>query len=68
MKSDVSELLTHQYVSDDTSKEPKETPIKRRYTRIRNLRTVSQNQIIGEHSHGVRTRSSLKTESNLALI
>ena len=67
-ESDVSELPTHQHVSDDISEEPEESSIKRRYTGVRDLRAVSQNQIIGELSQGVRTRSSLKTESNLALI
>ena len=68
IESDVFEFLTHQHVSDDISEEPEESPIKRRYIRARNLRVVSQNQIIGESSQGVRTRSSLRMESNLALI
>ena len=41
---------------------------KRRYTGIRDLRAVSQNQIIGEPSQGIRTRSSFRTKSNMALI
>ena len=67
-ESDVSELLTHQHVSDDISEEPKESPIKRRYTKIRDLQAVSQNHIISEPSQGVRIKSSLKIESNSALI
>ena len=67
-ESDVSKLLTHQHVSDDISEELEESHIERRYTGARDLRDVSQNQIIGEPSRGVRTRSSLKTESNLPLI
>ena len=35
---------------------------------MRDLRVISQNQIIGEPSQGIRTRSSLRSESNLALI
>ena len=67
-KSDVSKFPTHQHVSDDILEEPKESLIKRRYTRTRNSRVVSQNQIIGEPSQGVKTRSSLRIESNIALI
>ena len=63
-----SDLPTHQHVSDDISEEPEDTPNKRWYTGARDLRAVSQNQIIGEPSQGIRTRSSLRTESNLALI
>ena len=55
-------------VSDDVSDELENTPLKRRYTGVRDLRAVSQNQIIGEPSQGIRTRFSLKSESNLALI
>ena len=58
----------NQPVSDDVSDEPEDTPLKRRYTSVRDLRAVSQNQIIGEPSQGIRTRSSLRSESNLALI
>ena len=58
----------HQHVSDDVSEELKGSPIKRRYTGVRDLRVVSQNQIISELSQGVRTRSSLRIESNLTLI
>ena len=63
--NDVSDFPTHQHVSDDISKE---SPIKRIYTGARDLRVISQNQIIGEHSQGVRTGSFLRTKSNLALI
>ena len=35
---------------------------------MRDLRVVSQNQIIGEPSQGVRTRSSFRSECNMALI
>ena len=67
-EDDISELPSHQHVSNDISEELKGTPLKRRYTGVRDLRAVSQNQIIGEPSQGIRTRSSLKSESNLALI
>ena len=53
---------------NDISEDPKNTPIKRRYTGARDLRAVSQKWIVGEPSQGIRTRSSLRTESNLALI
>ena len=67
-ENDVSELPSHQHVSDDISEEPEESLIKRRYIEAKDLRTVSQNQIIGESSQGVKTRSFLRTKSNLALI
>ena len=67
-ESDVSKFSIHQHVSDDISEEPEESPIKRRYTEVRDSRAISQDQIIGEPSQGVKTRSSLITESNLALI
>ena len=49
-ESDVSNFPTHQHVCDDISKESEESRIKRRYTRARDLRAISQNQIIGEPS------------------
>ena len=66
--NDDSEFLTHQHVSDDIQEELEELPIKKKSTDVRDLRAVSQNQIIGEHSHGIRPRSSFRTKSNLALI
>ena len=66
--NDDSKFPTHQHVSNDIQEEWEESPIKRRYTSARDLRVVSQNQIIGELSHGIRTRSSLIIESYLALI
>ena len=65
---DVSEFRTHQYVSDNISEELEDSCIKRRYTGVRDMRVVSQNQIIGEPSQGVRTRFSFRIESNLPLI
>ena len=47
---DVFDFPMHQHVSDDILEEPKESPIKRRYTGVRDLRAISQNQIIGELS------------------
>ena len=66
--SEDSDFPLHQHVSDDISEVLEESPIKRRYSGTRELRDVSQNQIISEPSQGVRTRFSLRTESNLALI
>ena len=66
--NDDSDMPTHQHVSDNISKEPEDTPIKRRYTGARDLRVVSQNQKLGEPSQRIRTRSSIRIESNLALI
>ena len=63
-----SDFLLHQYVFDDIFEDSKKLPIKRRYTSVRDLRAIFPNQIIGEPSPGVRTKSSLRTESNLALI
>ena len=57
----VSELPSHQHISNDISEEPEKSRIKRRYTGAKDLRVVSQNQIIGEPFQGVRTRSSLRT-------
>ena len=65
---DVSDPPFHQRVSDDISKDLEGISIKRRYTGGKDLRVVFQNQIIGEPYQGIRTRSSLKTESNLAFI
>ena len=64
----VSELPSHQHVSDDICEEVEGTHLKWRYTGIRDLRAISQNQIIGEPSQGVRIRSSLRSESNHACI
>ena len=50
VESDVSKFPTHQHVSDDISEELEESPIKRRYTGARDLKAISQNQIIGEPS------------------
>ena len=66
--NEVSDLPTHQHVSDDISEDPEDTPIKRKYTGARDLRAVSQKEILGEPYQGIRTKSSLRTESNLALI
>ena len=65
---DVSDLPTHQPVSEENFEDSEGTPQKKKYSGVRDLRVVSQNQIIGEPSQGVRTRSSLRSESNLALI
>ena len=65
---DVSDPPSHQHVSDDISKHPESTSTKRWYTGVRDLRVVSQNKIIGEPSQGIKTRSSLRTNSNLAII
>ena len=65
---DVSDIPTHQPVSEENSENSEDIPQKKRYSGVRDLRAVSQNQIIGEPSQGVRTRSSLRSESNLALI
>ena len=46
----VSKLPCHQHVSDDISEEPEGTPLKRTYIGIRDLKAVSQNQIIGKPS------------------
>ena len=42
--------------------------MKRRCNSARDLKVVSQNQVISEHSQEVRTRSSFRIESNMALI
>ena len=57
-----------QHVSDHIPEDSEGSLVKRRYTNARDLRAVSQNQIIGEPSKGIRTRSSFRTESNMALI
>ena len=57
-----------QHVSDDIPEDAKETPIKRRFTSVKELRVISQNQIINEPSQRIRARSSFKTVSNMALI
>ena len=57
-----------QHVYDDILKDLEESPIKRIYTSARDLRAISQNQIISQPSQGFRTRSSFKIESNMALI
>ena len=62
------ELSMSQHVSDDILEDFEAPPIKRRYTEARELRAVSQNQVIDEPSQGVRTRSSFRLESNIALI
>ena len=59
--NDDSEFPTHQHVSDVIQEESEELPIKRRYTGVRDLKAISQNQIIGEPSHGIRIKSSLIT-------
>ena len=57
-----------QHVHDDISKDSEGSPIKRRYTSARDLRAFSQNLIIGEPYQGIRTKSSFRIESNMALI
>ena len=57
-----------QHVSNDIIEDSKESPIKNRYTGARDLRAVSQNQIIGEPSQGVIAISFFRSESNMALI
>ena len=59
--NDDFDLPTHQQFFNDISKETEDTPIKRRYTGARDLRAVFENQIIGESSQGIRTRSFLIT-------
>ena len=66
--NDNSEPPYPQHASDDITEDLEESPIKRRYTGAKDLRVISQNQIIGEPTQGVRTRSSLRIESNMALI
>ena len=46
---DDSDLPTHQHVSDDNSKDPENTPIKRRYTSTGDLRVVSCNTLINPY-------------------
>ena len=48
--NDDYEISTYQHVFNDIQEDLEKTPIKRRYTRTRDLRAVSQNQIIGEPS------------------
>ena len=40
--NDDSKIPTHQHVSDDIQEDAEETPIKRRYTSARDLRTIFQ--------------------------
>ena len=40
----------------------------RRYIGARDLKVVSPNQVIGKLSQAIRTRSSFRTKSNMALI
>ena len=56
------------HVFDGFLEESEAFPIKRRYIGARDLRAVSENQVIGEPSQGNRTRSSFRLESNMALI
>ena len=56
------------HVFYDIPKESEASSIKRRYTYVRDLRVVSQNQVIGDLSQGVRTISLFRTESNMGLI
>ena len=56
------------HVFDDILEDYEASPRKRRYTSARDLKVISRNQVIGEPYQGVRTRSSLITKSNIALI
>ena len=55
-----SEPSHPQHVSDDILENSEGSPIKRRYAGARDLKAVSQNQIISEPSQGIRTRSSFR--------
>ena len=56
------------HVSDNILKDFEASPMRRRYIGVRDFRAISQNQVISELSQGVRTRSSFRIESNMALI
>ena len=55
-------------VSNDIPGNSKASPMRRRYIGARDLRVVSQNQVIGEPSKGVRTNHPLEQNQNMALI
>ena len=57
-----------QHVSDDILEDSEGSPTKKRCIGVRDLRVVPQNQIIGEPSQGIRTKSSFRVESYIALI
>ena len=57
-----------QHVFDEIPKDLERSPIKRRYIGARDLRAISQNQIINELSQGIITRSFFRIELNMALI
>ena len=67
MANNLKSSLPH-HVSDGILENSKASPMKRRYTSTSDLRAISQNQIIGEPSQGVKTKSLFRTESNMALI
>ena len=56
------------HVSNDIPENSKASPMRKRYTRGRDLIVMSQNQVIGEPSQGVKIKSSFRTKSKLALI
>ena len=57
-----------QHISDDILEDSEGSPTKKRCIGVRDLRVVPQNQIIGEPSQGIRTKSSFRVESYIALI
>ena len=56
------------YIFYDIREEYEASLLKGRYTSARDLRAVSQNQVIGEPSQEIRTRSSLRLKLNRTLI
>ena len=63
-----SELSYPQHVFDNIQEDSEESPIKKRYTNVRDLKAISQNQIIGKPYQGIRTKSSFRSKSNMALV
>ena len=63
-----SKIFYPQHIYDDIPKDSEGSPIKRRYTSARNLRAISQNYIIAKPYQGIKTRSSFRMKSNMALI
>ena len=55
-------------VSDDTLESSEAPTMRIGYTGARDLTAISQNQVLGEPSHEVRTISTFRIESNMALI
>ena len=56
------------HVSDDILENSEASYMRKRYTGARDLRAISQNQVIGEPSQEIKTKSSFIAKSNMALI